>query len=89
MTLTLARKAPKGTDRKIANYFMEISAQQVVGLLKEFGIRASYQQQSRRIDDEPFVEHSYDVLVSYVHIDEWHCALRILASRSLSCKGTR
>lgn len=89
MTLTLARKAPKGIERKIANYFMEISARQVVDLLKEFGIRASYEQRSRRIDEEPFVEHSYDVIVAYVHIDEWHCALRILKSRSSLCKRTR
>lgn len=86
---TLARKAPKGTERKIANYFMEISAQQVVSLLKEFGIRASYEQRSRRINEEPFVEHSYDVIVAYVHIDEWHCALRILQSRSPLCKRIR
>ena len=86
---TLTRKAPKGTDRRIANYFMEVSAQQVVALLKEFGIRASYKQRSRSIDEEPFVEHSYDVIVGYVHIDEWHCALRILKSRSSTCKGPR
>jgi len=69
-------------NRRIASYFMESNAKQVTDLLKEFGIRASYQQQSRFIAEEPFVEHKYDVIVDFVHVDEWHCAIRILKSRS-------
>lgn len=58
--------------------FQESSARQLVKTLKEHGIRARYEQRSRLINEEPYVEHTYAILVDYVHIDELNCAKRIL-----------
>lgn len=77
----LRQLAPKVVSKQIAKFFMEISAKQATDLLKDFGIRARYNQRSRHIDVEPFVEHTYVVIVDYVHIDEFQCAKRILKSK--------
>lgn len=58
--------------------FQESSAKSTVNNLKEYGIRARYEQKSRSIEEEPYVEHAYIILIDYVHIDEFNCAKRIL-----------
>ena len=72
------RKLPKGESKSIDFTFQESSAILTVKALKEHGIRAKYQQRSCSIEGEPYVEHTYVIIVDYVHIDEYNCAKRIL-----------
>lgn len=58
--------------------FQESSARDIVDRLKEYGIRARYEQVSRSIAFDPYVENTYNIVIDYVHIDEFNCAKRIL-----------
>lgn len=69
---------PKGETKSIDFTFQESSAIKAVDQLISHGIRAKYQRRSCTIEGEPFVEHTYVILVDYVHIDELNCAKRIL-----------
>jgi hypothetical protein len=75
---TIQRKAPKGESKSIDFTFQESSAILTVNHLKEHGIRAKYERRSCSIEGEPYVEHTYVIIVDYVHIDEYNCAKRIL-----------
>jgi hypothetical protein len=44
-------------------YFMERSAEQVKDKLLNYGIRCKVERRSRTITEEPFVEHTWTVLI--------------------------
>ena len=69
---------PKGESKTIDVTFQESQAIKRVQHLKDHGIRAKYECRSCSITGEPYVEHTYVIIVDYVHIDELNCAKRIL-----------
>lgn len=75
---TIKRNAPKGESKTIEYTFQESTAKSTVNQLKEHGVRARYEQRSCSIKGEPHVEHTYVIVVDYVHIDEVKLAKRIL-----------
>lgn len=62
----------------LENVATETVARQHVRSLTEHGYRVAYIRKSRTLREEPFVEHSYDVVLKYQHENERRIAMRVL-----------
>jgi hypothetical protein len=67
---------------RVDELFMEESARRVAAYLQEHGLLAVYEQHSRDIDEDPYVEHTWRVLVSYRHNERDLCHRLMTALRN-------